>query len=107
MMKNRLFFGLLLLAAFTSTAQNKMLSIDDAVSKGRTVLAPERLSQLQWIPETNQFSYVAKRQGKEVLVVQDAASGQRDSIMEIAEFAAAFQNILPNEKAVEIGRAHV
>lgn len=100
MMKNRLLFGLLLLAAITSTAQNKMLSIDDAVSKGRTVLAPERLSQLQWIPETNQYSFVAKRQGKEVLVVQDAATGKSDSIMDIAEFATALQNTLPYEKAV-------
>jgi dipeptidyl-peptidase-4 len=100
MMKNRLLFGLLLLAAITSTAQNKMLSIDDAVSKGRTVLAPERLSQLQWIPETNQYSFVAKRQGKEVLVVQDASTGKSDSILEIADFAAALQNTLPNEKAV-------
>lgn len=89
MMKNRLLFGLLLLAAITSTAQNKMLSIDDAVSKGRTVLAPERLSQLQWIPETNQYSFVAKRQGKEVLVVQDASTGKSDSILGNSRFCCS------------------
>jgi len=55
---------------FFTQAQDKMLSVEDAVMKARTVLAPERLSQLQWIPGTQNLSYVAKKNGKEIIVVQ-------------------------------------
>jgi len=99
-MRSRFILGLLLLAGFVSVAQNKQLSIEDAINKGRTVLAAERLSQLQWIPESHLFSYVAKRQGKEIMVLQDADSDKRDSILEISEFSTAFKNLLPNEKDI-------
>lgn len=41
-----------------SFAQNKLLTIQDAVLKGRTTLAPKRLSTISFIPQTNQFGYV-------------------------------------------------
>ena len=39
-------------------AQDKLLTIQDAVLKGRTTLAPKRLQSLGFIPSHNQFSYV-------------------------------------------------
>jgi dipeptidyl-peptidase-4 len=83
---------------FFTQAQDKMLSVEDAVMKARTVLAPERLSQLQWIPGTQNFSYVAKKNGKEIIVVQNASTMVRDSILSIDDFNAAYQNLLPKEK---------
>ncbi|MCG9879275.1 MAG: DPP IV N-terminal domain-containing protein, partial [Bacteroidia bacterium] len=81
-------------------AQNKMLTVEDAVMKGRTVLAPERLSQLQWIPKSNTLAYVAKKSGKEVMVVQEVPSLKRDTILEIQELSNAFLNLLPQAPAL-------
>ncbi|MES2515422.1 MAG: DPP IV N-terminal domain-containing protein [Bacteroidota bacterium] len=41
-----------------SIAQNKLLTIQDAVLKGRTSLAPKRLAALNFIAGTSKFSYV-------------------------------------------------
>ena len=55
--------------SLTSIAQDKMLSVDDAVLKQRTTLSPDRLSQLQWIPNVYKFSFVGKKQGKDILII--------------------------------------
>lgn len=85
---------------YAGLAQNKLLSVEDAVLKGRTVLAPERLSQLQWIPKSNTLAYVAKRNGKEVMVIQEVPSLKRDTILEIQELSNAFLNLLPQAPAL-------
>ena len=59
-MKN-IFFSLLFilfLSAFDGISQTKLLSIQDAVSKGRTSLAPKRLQNLSFIPGSSQLSYL-------------------------------------------------
>ncbi len=43
--------------ATTSIAQNKLLTIQDAVLKGRTTLAPKRLTGLSFIPATTKFAF--------------------------------------------------
>ena len=61
-MKN-IFFSLLFilfLSAFDGISQTKLLSIQDAVSKGRTSLAPKRLQNLSFIPGSSQISYLDK-----------------------------------------------
>lgn len=40
-------------------AQNKMLSMEDAVLKARTGLAPQTLKQLMWVKNSNDYSYVS------------------------------------------------
>lgn len=90
----------LLALSFTAVAQNKMLSVEEAVSKARTTLAADRLSQLQWIPQSTNFSYVGKKQGKEIIIVQSATSLLRDSILGIEEFNTAFINLFPKEKGM-------
>ena len=42
----------------TAIAQNKLLTIQDAVLKGRTTLAPKRLQSLSFIPSSTKFSYI-------------------------------------------------
>jgi len=42
----------------TAIAQEKLLTIQEAVLKGRTSLAPKRLQSLSFIPSHDQFSYV-------------------------------------------------
>lgn len=81
---------LLLFCGVALLAQNKMLSVEDAVLKQRTTLAPERLSQLMWIPNSHNFVYVAKRNGKECIVKQSAESLKRDTIFTIEDFKTVF-----------------
>ncbi len=67
---------------FTLTqAQTKFLTIDDAILKGRTTLAPERLSQLALVPGTTDYAYVGKKDGKEILIRAKAGSGKKDSLL--------------------------
>lgn len=63
-MKNRmLFLGLAMSFCFSGTfAQNKLFTIQEAVSKGRTALAPKRLQNLSFIPGTKKLSYLDKNE---------------------------------------------
>lgn len=80
------------------SAQEKMLTVEDAVLKQRSVLAPDRLSQLQWIPNTSKFAYVGKKEGKEVLIVQDAEGLKRDTVLNMFDFNIAWRNTMATEK---------
>ena len=49
-------------------AQQKPLTIEDAVMKQRNKLAPSRMVQLQWIPASSGFSYVTGGSGSDILI---------------------------------------
>ncbi len=49
-------------------AQNKMLTMDDAIIKSKISLAPKRLPQLMWVKGINDFSYIDTSNSKEVLL---------------------------------------
>jgi dipeptidyl-peptidase-4 len=57
---------LILLVHNSVTAQNKMLSMEDAMLKARTTLAPQNLTQLQFYGATNDYIYLKKMDGKDV-----------------------------------------
>lgn len=67
-MKRLLF--LLSLAGFYSgvSAQNKMLSIEDALVNNRSSLAPQNLRQLQFLYGTDDYVYIKKVDGRDVWV---------------------------------------
>ncbi len=85
-----------------ASAQDKLLSIEDAVLKQRTALAPEKLNQLQWIPGTDQFIYVSKQNNLEALVKQDALTQLTDTFLSIKTFNFAFKNL--NSQAKDLSR---
>ncbi|MFN0015323.1 MAG: DPP IV N-terminal domain-containing protein [Saprospiraceae bacterium] len=58
-MKKTALLGLVLLCLSYWANAQKNLTMADAIMKGRTALAPANLRQLQWIPGTSQFVYVA------------------------------------------------
>ncbi|WP_316842360.1 S9 family peptidase [Pedobacter gandavensis] len=60
-MKKFILLCQLVALSFYGIAQNKMLTMQDAMSNARTTLAPENLSQLQFIYGTENYVY-AKRQ---------------------------------------------
>ena len=51
------FFGLLL--SFQLTAQKTNLTLEAAILEGRTNLAPKNIAGLQWMPESEQLSYLS------------------------------------------------
>ncbi|MEO6404382.1 MAG: DPP IV N-terminal domain-containing protein [Ferruginibacter sp.] len=55
-----------LLTSISVTAQNKMLTLEDALVKNRTSLAPENLKQLQFIYGTDDYVYLKKINDKDV-----------------------------------------
>jgi len=57
MKKHIIIIGAFFIAS-TTFAQDKLLTIQEAVLKGRTSLAPKRLQSLSFIPAHDQFSYV-------------------------------------------------
>jgi len=64
-MKKVFHFLLLLISSVTVTAQNKLLSMEDAMLKARTTLAPSNLQQLQFYGNTNDYIYLKKTDGKD------------------------------------------
>lgn len=53
---------------FSCIAQNKLLTLEDALVKNRTTLAPENLRQLQFIYGTDDYVYLKKINDKDVWV---------------------------------------
>ncbi len=77
---------LLLLLAFGYSfnavfAQEKLLTMEEAVLKQRTTLGPGRLNGLTWVPKSVKFSYTVKKDGKDCVVMQDANTLQRDTVL--------------------------
>ncbi len=99
-MKKFLSITMLALSVMLAHGQTKLLSVSDAVLKQRTTLAPERLSLLQWIPGTSTFSYIGKRNNSDVLINQDVKTGQRDTVLTMDIFNAAWINLYPKEKSM-------
>ncbi len=49
-------------------AQNKQLTIQDALINNLTTLAPENLRQLQFVKGTNDYVYLKKVDGRDVRI---------------------------------------
>ncbi|MBC7413182.1 MAG: DPP IV N-terminal domain-containing protein [Bacteroidia bacterium] len=59
-MKQYITLSLVLITSIC-TAQTKLLTIDEAVLKGRTSLAPSKLANLQWLPSSTNYSYTTTK----------------------------------------------
>jgi dipeptidyl-peptidase-4 len=90
-----------IICAGITHAQNQILSIDDAILKGRTTLAPERLSQLMWKPDNKTMSYIGKLNGKEVLIYVNMPNLNRDTILKIEDLYNSFYRVMPEETKFE------
>jgi len=69
----------ILFVVFTQIAfaQTKLLTMDDAIIKQRTTLAPAKLNQLMWVKETNNYSYVDTKDSIEILMLGSAESNKK------------------------------
>lgn len=65
-MKKNLFALLFITISYLAEAQNKLLTIEDAVVKNRTTLAPENLLQLQFVYGSDEYVYLKKIDDEDV-----------------------------------------
>lgn len=68
-------------------AQNKLLTIQDAVLKGRSVLAPKRLQNLQFVTGVDKFSYIDNN----VIKIGDNASAKISDLVSAGELNKLFK----------------
>ncbi len=80
-MKKAFFLALSIAVAFTTLSQNKLLTIQDAVLKGRTTLAPKRLQNLSFIKGADKFSYIDNN----IVKIGDNATGKMSDLVSMSE----------------------
>ena len=85
MLKKLLVLGIVLLPLL-SMAQQKQLSMEDAMLNARTSLAPENLKQLQFVKGTNEYVYLKKADGVESWVSGNFASGAESLYLTLSQF---------------------
>src|SRR5687768_8301705 len=71
-------------------SQTKLLTIQDAVLKGRTTLAPKRLSNIGFIAESKKLAYIDKNE----LIVVNSENGK---IMSSISTVALIKRLPPAE----------
>jgi hypothetical protein len=60
--------------------QKKDFTLQDAVVKQYSKFYPDRLWLLEWIPETESYSYLKRDGAEQTLVVQDVTSGETKNL---------------------------
>ena len=76
MRKSVVAFVLLLFISSGLIAQKKSFTIEEAVIDSYFALQPENLTQLKWIPDTYEYSFIDNSSGKPILVKNRADSGK-------------------------------
>lgn len=86
----RVFFYLVLTFNFINFqyAQNKLLSLDELMVNRK--LYPENLQQLQWIPSSDNYTYVANN----ALVQGNATNNLRDTLLKIADINTCLKGMI-------------
>jgi dipeptidyl-peptidase 4 len=83
---NTTLFLFLLLFGTSLRAQNKMLTMEDAILKGRSTLGPKTLRQIKWMKDETSFSFIDVRDSKEALYSIETTSGKETKVLSITQF---------------------
>ncbi len=83
-----------------SIAQTKLLTMEDAIIKQKTTLAPARLKQLMWVKGTDKYSFVDKKDKEDVLIIGNAATTKQETMATLTNVNDALKKI--NLKALEV-----
>jgi dipeptidyl-peptidase 4 len=84
-MRRALSFTLLFFFSFSVLAQNKILSIEDALIRNRTTLMPANLRQLQFIYGTEDYVYLKKVNDKDVWMRGSFKSAAEQNFLSLEE----------------------
>ena len=88
------FFSFLFLLLTLSTfAQQKMLTMQDAMVNARTTLAPENLRQLQFVKGTNDYVYLKKINGTDVFVRSNFSSKEETPFLTLSQLNQRLRNV--------------
>ena len=74
--------------SFISLSQNKLLTIQEAVLKGRTTLAPKRLQGLSFVKNSNQFSFIDNNSIK----IGDNNTGKTSDVISLMQLNAQLKS---------------
>src|ERR1035441_10684550 len=85
--------ALILIFPSFSNAQKKMLTMDDAIVKSRTTLAPKRLQQLMWVKGTNDYTYVDTSNSKEVILRSSVKDKADKEYLNLVSFNAELKKL--------------
>ncbi len=85
----KLFSLLLILISINAVAQNKWLSMEDAMVKNRSTLAPENLKQLQFAYGTSDYVYLKKINNEDVWVKGNLKSKEDMPLLSLARLNAS------------------
>lgn len=86
-MKKTAFAILFAFAAYAQQAQNKLLTIQEAVLKGRSSLAPKRLQGLAFIPGSSRFVYIDDN-----IIKTGDASGKISNLIALGDVNAVLKS---------------
>lgn len=79
----------------TTIAQTKLLTMDDAIIKQKTTLAPAKLKQLMWVKGENSYSYVDTKDSIDFLILGKAESASKPfkTLVSLVEINDALGNL--------------
>lgn len=94
-------WGVMMFIVKLSFAQNKDLSIEDAVLKQRSSLAPTRLNQMQWMNKSNAFTFITTKAGKDVMVKVSVPALTFDTLLSVDVIAKSYYEATGDSKKPE------
>lgn len=77
-------FSLLIIAFISISAQEKLLTVEDAIM-GAFRYAPSNVRMLNWIPETDNYVFAEGNGEQSVLLVASVKSNKKDTLLTIKE----------------------
>lgn len=89
----RIFILCFSLAATASFAQQKKLTMQDAMLNARTTLAPENLRQLQFVKGTDDYIYLKKLNGADTWVRGNFNSGEETAFLTLSQLNQRLRNV--------------
>jgi dipeptidyl-peptidase-4 len=92
-MKKHLAFAILFLVAQISFAQTKLLTMEEAVVKQKTTLAPEKLRQLGWIKGSDNYYFIGKDNNEDNLTIGNAYDNKQQTAVTLTQLNAAIKSI--------------
>ncbi len=85
MKKHTLILASLVLFIQVAVAQTKLLTMEEAIIKQKTTLAPARLKQLMWVKGTDKYSFVDKKENEDVLIIGNAENNKQETVATLKE----------------------
>src|SRR4051812_48288446 len=76
-------------SASSLVAQTQLLTMEEAVIKQRSTLAPSKLRSLSWIKNSSSYSYVELRNGLDILMSGKAEGGSSSELLNIDQLNTA------------------